>query len=412
MGGYYLQKNVAIRPLPYYNVTAMVMTLTVMSRRRPALLGIFLLIALFLKPDAARASEAFPVISYIDHLEDSIFNNVVENISSERVPPYVIKKVDLYVRFFTTSGRNLFQGWLDQSMPYIPLIKEILREEGIPEDIAFLPLIESGFNLNAKSPAKATGLWQFMATTGALYGLKMNNWVDERKDPVKSTKAAARHLKDLYETFGSWPLALASYNAGSGKIKRALNRTGSSTFWEIGQGRVLKKETMDYIPKFMAAMIIARNPEAFGFTLSEGPAFKYDLLHVPGGMDIHMVAKNSNVDYDLLRSLNPELKSHITSFDEPYYILRLSEGTGEIFIENFENLLPSERIVYREYKVKIGDSVYKIAKRHDTTVSAIREANKLNNRLKIVAGKTILVPIRLPYSEDAVKITQFNPSTV
>lgn len=389
----------------------MVMTLTVMSRR-PALLGIFLLITLFLKPDAARASEAFPVISYINHLEGSIFNNVVENISSEKVPPYVIKKVDVYVQFFTTSGRNLFQGWLDRSMPYIPLIKEILREEGIPEDIAFLPLIESGFNLNAKSPAKATGLWQFMATTGALYGLKMNNWVDERKDPVKSTKAAARHLKDLYETFGSWPLALASYNAGSGKIKRALDRTGSSTFWEIGQSSVLKRETRDYIPKFMAAMIIAKNPEAFGFTLSEESTFKYDLLQVPGGMAIQMVAKNSNVDYDLLRSLNPELKSHIVPFDEPHYTLRLPEGAGEIFMGNFEDLLPYERVVYREYKVKIGDSVYKIAKKYDTTVSAIKEANKLNNRFKIVAGKTILVPIRLPYREDAVKIIQFNRSTV
>ena len=359
------------------------------------------LIIVAARVDIVCAEDPFSIFPYLD---GSIFNNEEAVDSSENMPPYVIDKVAKYMNYFTTSGRSLFQHWLDQSMPYMPLVKEILREEGLPEDLAFLPLIESGFNVNARSRARATGMWQFMAATGASYGLRVNGWIDERRDPVKSTKAAALHLKDLYETFGTWPLALASYNAGSGKIKRVLDKSGSSTFWEIGQSRALAAETKNYIPKFMAAMIIARNPEAFGFTFMEVPAFKYDLLEVPGGMDVHAVAEHSGINYELLHYINPELKGNITPLSESRYILRLPEGIGTVFIENYTRLLPYERVVFKEYKVIKGDSVSKIAKKFDTTVSSIRKVNKLSKRNKIVKGKTILIPVSLPYSADAVRL--------
>ena len=343
-------------------------------------------------------------LSISAHLNGSIFNN--EQISSsEDMPQYILDRAALYLESFTTSGRELFQQWLDQSMPHMFLIKRILREEGLPEDLAFLPLIESGFNVNARSRAKATGMWQFMAATGAHYGLEVNGWIDERRDPVKSTRAAARHLKDLYETFGSWPLALASYNAGSGKIKRVLNGSSSSTFWEIGQNSALAAETRNYIPKFMAAIIIARNPEAFGFTFMEVPTFQYDLLEVPAGMDIRTVTERSGISLGLIRSINPELRGNIIPLSEPTYVLRLPRGIGTVFLENFDGLLPDKRVVYNEYKVKKGDSVYKIAKKFKSTVSSIREANKLNKKSRIVSGKTILVPVvMLSYSNKVVRL--------
>ena len=343
-------------------------------------------------------------LSISAHLNGSIFNN--EQISSsEDMPQYILDRAALYLESFTTSGRELFQQWLDQSMPHMFLIKRILREEGLPEDLAFLPIIESGFNVNARSRAKATGMWQFMAATGAHYGLEVNGWIDERRDPVKSTRAAARHLKDLYETFGSWPLALASYNAGSGKIKRVLDGSSSSTFWEIGQNSALAAETRNYIPKFMAAIIIARNPEAFGFTFMEVPTFQYDLLEVPAGMDIRTVTERSGISLGLIRSINPELRGNIIPLSEPTYVLRLPRGIGTVFLENFDGLLPDKRVVYNEYKVKKGDSVYKIAKKFKSTVSSIRKANKLSKKSRIVSGKTILVPVvMLSYSNKVVRL--------
>ncbi len=352
----------------------------------------------------ASAEGPFSISPY---LNGSIFNNELNEQdfdSTEDMPPYVLDRVASYMEYFTTSGRELFQNWLDQSLPYMPLIKTIFREEGLPEDLAFLPLIESGFNVNARSRAKATGMWQFMAATGADYGLRVNGRIDERRDPVKSTRAAARHLKDLYETFGSWPLALASYNAGSGKIRRTLDNSGSSTFWEIGQSRALAAETKNYIPKFMAAMIIARNPETFGFTFMEVPAFQYDLLEVPAGMDVSTISKQSGISLQLIRSINPELKGNITPLSEPRYVLRLPKGIGDVFIENFEGLLPDKRVVYKGYKVRKGDHLTMIAKKFNTTLSSIREVNKLKRKSRIVSGNTILVPVRLPYSTDTVRL--------
>ncbi|MCC7202125.1 MAG: transglycosylase SLT domain-containing protein [Nitrospirae bacterium] len=385
-----------------------------MKRFKTFLAGtIFLLLAVFIMNSAgnreARAEYPYSITSYLD---GSIFNNDNREYavdSSEDVPPYVLEKASSYMELFTTSGRELFQQWLDQSMQYMPLIKAILREEGLPEDLAFLPLIESGFNVNARSRASATGMWQFMSSTGVSYGLKVNGWIDERRDPVKSTRAAARHLKDLYETFGSWPLALASYNAGSGKIQRVLDKNGSSSFWEIGQSRALAAETKNYIPKFMAAMIIARNPEAFGFTFMEVPEFQYDLLEVPSGIDLHTIEEQSGISLGLIRAINPELKGNIIPLNENRYVLRLPNGVGSVFIENFALLLPEQRVRYKEYKIRKGDSLSKIAAKFNTSVASVRQANRLKKN-RIVSGKTILIPVRLPYSDDIVRL--LNPPVV
>ena len=354
--------------------------------------------------NTVQASDADLVYSYLNSNEGSTFANLSDAEYFNGTSTSVAKKVTYYIGYFASEGRDDFQQWLDQAGPYIPLIREILREEGVPEDLALLPLIESGFNVNALSPKKALGLWQFMAPTGELYGLKINKLVDERKDPIKSTRAAARHLKDLYSEFGTWPLALASYNAGVGKVRRAIAGTGSSSFWKIGQSRALKTETKNYIPKFMAALIISKNPEDFGFTFPEGITLKYAVLEVPGGIDLRTFAKVADLSYSSLRVLNPEIKGPIIPLGEPYYLLRIPEGVSANFMENFSKLSPSERVVYREHKVKKGDTIYEIAKRYSTDVLTIRDVNNLKKRNKIVPGDTILVPARLPFDVDYVKI--------
>lgn len=379
------------------------------GKRPGALYLLGMLVSFFLiHASFAHASDALLVYSYLNSHEGSAFADLGDVEYTNGTSTFLAKKVAHYIDYFATEGRDDFQQWLDQAGPYLPLIREILQEQGVPEELALLPLIESGFNVNARSPKKALGLWQFMASTGELYGLKINKLVDERKDPVKSTRAAARHLKDLYSEFGTWPLALASYNAGSGKVRRALARTGASTYWEIGQGRALKTETKNYIPKFMAALIIAKNPDFFGFTVPEGTSFEHNVIEIPGGMDLRTIAKASGIDYTLLRKLNPELKGQITPYEERSYSLRLPEGIGTTFIENFDKLPASERVVYREHKVRKGDTVNEIARRYGTSALVIKEVNSLNKRFKIVPGDTILVPESFSFDEKYVTLMTFS----
>ncbi|HKZ71818.1 MAG TPA: transglycosylase SLT domain-containing protein [Nitrospirota bacterium] len=385
--------------------------------------AIIIILIVLLKVSQVQAQEgSIPIDPYLNAIGDSFFSNLpglnlpnfdlIDTEDFNNTPVYATRKVASYLRYFATDGRDTFQKWLDQSGPYLFHIKEILREEGLPEELALLPLIESGFNVNARSPKRALGLWQFMAATGAMYGLRVDKWVDERKDPIKSTRAAAKHLKDLYNEFGTWPLALASYNAGSGKVRRALATTGASTFWEMGQSRALKAETRNYVPKFMAALIIAKNPDVFGFNLPEEPVVKYDLVEVPGGMDLHAIAKMANVSYQSLRGLNPWIKGHITPFGEPYHTLSLPEGAGSVLLENFGKLLPAERIVYREYKVSRGDTVYQLARRYDTTAIIIKRINNLSKRYTIIPGDSILIPDQHLSDEGEIRLVATSPDNV
>ena len=238
-------------------------------------------------------------------------------------------------------------------------------------------MIESGFNPYAVSWARAVGPWQFMPSTGKLYGLKIDWWIDERKDPVKSTYAAADHLKNLHNLFGSWPLAMASYNAGAGKVQRAVLRTRSEDFWDLKASRYIRKETKNYVPKFMAATIIAKNPEAYGFTVSKYEPFKYDEITLEESTDLRLVARCAGCTYEEIKELNPELRRWVTPPHVTRYTLRLPVGTKELFLANFAATPAEQKIKWERHEVKKGETLSQIANQYSTSPDAIRDINGL-----------------------------------
>src|SRR5664279_3463045 len=257
-----------------------------------------------------------------------------QNASSNITPPLSIsvsptdknanQAIERSFSLYTINLKKRFSVWLERSARYIEIMKDILKEKGMPEDLVFLPIVESGFNTKAYSPARAAGPWQFIAGTATRYGLVIDWWRDERKDPVKSTIAAADYLKDLHDMFGSWSLALAAYNAGEGRIAKALKRTDSDNFWSLLGTTQIRQETKDYVPHFIAATIIANTPEEYGFRdLIYHEPFEYDevTLYVP--VDLEVIAKCAGTGVDEIRELNPELRRWSTPPNLPEYTLRL-----------------------------------------------------------------------------------------
>ena len=269
------------------------------------------------------------------------FDQAADAVLEERpyqIPMILNDSVENHMEYFKTRGRDVFQRWLERSARYIPVMREIFREKSLPEDLVYVAMIESGFNPYAVSWARAVGPWQFMPHTGKLYGLRIDWWVDERKDPIKSTYAAAEHLKDLHNLFGSWPLALASYNAGAGKVQRAVLRTRSEDFWDLKASRYIRRETKNYIPKFMAATIIAKNPEAYGFVVQPVEPFVYDEVVITESTDLRLIARCAGTTFETIKELNPELKRWATPPDATRYILRIPKGTRESFLASFASM--------------------------------------------------------------------------
>jgi membrane-bound lytic murein transglycosylase D len=300
--------------------------------------------------------------------------------------------VENYLEYFKTRGRDVFQKWLDRSTRYIPVMQDIFREKNLPEDLVYVAMIESGFNPYAVSWARAVGPWQFMPHTGKNYGLKIDWWVDERKDPIKSTQAAAEHFKDLHNLFGSWPLALASYNAGAGKVQRAVLRTRSEDFWDLKDSRYIRRETKNYIPKFMAATIIAKNPDAYGFTVQPADSFVYDEVVITESTDLRLIARCAGTTYDTVKELNPELKRWVTPPDTTHYILRLPSGTKTVFNANYQNLPADQKIRWERHLVVKGSTLAGIAKQYNTTPEAICDINGLKKN-RVIPGKHLLIPV-------------------
>jgi len=308
------------------------------------------------------------------------------------IPMVLNDSVENHLEYFKTRGRVVFQIWLDRSARYIPVMKQIFKEKNLPEDLVYVSMIESGFNPYAVSWCRAVGAWQFMPATGKLYGLKIDWWIDERKDPIKSTNAAAEHLKDLHNLFGSWPLALASYNAGAGKVQRAVLKTRSDDFWDLKASRYIKPETKNYIPKYMAATIIAKNPEAYGFTVTAGDPYKFDEVVIEESTDLRLIARCAGCTYQDIKELNPEIKRWVTPPQYDKYTLRIPFGKKETFLANYAAIPPEQKIKWERHEVRKGETLSSLAKKYNTRPEAIRDINGLK-KSRITPGKHLLIPI-------------------
>ncbi len=311
------------------------------------------------------------------------------------IPIEVNDRVIAWVEYFQGAGRKRFQLYLERSGRYMPMMRQILKEEGLPQDLVYISLIESGFSPHAYSRAHAAGLWQFIRSTGKMYGLSSDDWVDERRDPYKATRAAARLFRDLYKDYGDWYLAMVGYNAGPGRVKKAISITGSKNFWVMADDRhALRAETRDYVPKFIAAAIIAKMPEKFGFNgIAYHDPLDYDTYTVDSQTDLSVIAQCSGSDIEEIRWLNPHLVSGVTPPSGPNEI-RIPKGTAETFGEKYAAIPQEERVRIVRHTVKKGDTLHKIAKRYGVSANALAVANNINRHSHLKRGSTLSIPVK------------------
>ena len=302
-------------------------------------------------------------------------------------------KVKKYVKNYQTSSKKNLISILERGAKYIPTIREIFKEKGIPEDFCYLPIIESGFNPQAKSYKYAVGIWQFIYTTGKYYGLENSYWHDDRSDPLKATIAAAYHLKFLYRQFNDWLLVLAAYNAGSGKISRAIKMYDTRNFWKMAQGRYIRQETKNYVPKFIAVTLIAKNPIQYGLPTFEDNTSKLSTFRLEDATEISLLAKCAGMKLEDFKHLNPALKRWATPPSTPFDI-NVPEDKMDSFIENFSAIDESKRVTYRSYLVKLGDNLTTIAGQFKVPIRPIAQLNKLKSLNQVRAGERIFIPIQ------------------
>lgn len=315
------------------------------------------------------------------------------------VPLTLNDKVNYFIAFFQTQGRATYARWLSRSTRYLPMMKEILRKEGLPDELVYVAMIESGFQLNARSWANAVGPWQFMSATGRRYSLRIDQWVDERKDPVKATMAAAMYLKDLYGMFNNdWYLAAAGYNAGENKIFRAIDKYDTNDFWELSKGSYLKRETKEYVPKLLAAAIIAKDPAKYGFTeIASVPVVEYDTVTVKGRTDLDLVARLTGTTYQSIKELNPALRHWCTPPNYPDYELKVPKGTKLRFEQGIaavpEDQRFSEKSLYSRYTASRKDNLKQLARRFGSSAGELAELNGLSVKDRI-AGRSLIIPVK------------------
>lgn len=303
-------------------------------------------------------------------------------------------RVLAYVELFQGRLREFIHDGLTLGTKYLPMIQSVFRAEGLPLDLAYIPIIESGFKTNALSKASAKGPWQFMTATAKENGLHHDWFVDERSDPEKATVAAAKYLKTLSKLFnGDWNLVLAAYNGGLGRVQRAMKKSGQDDFWELSEtSKYLPKETREYVPLILAAMIVAKNPAQYGFDIVAHDPISYDKVSVPRAIDLRRVAEWTGVSIDEIQSLNPELRRWTTPVKYADFQLKVPTGTGERFQARLAEASPSDMTALKWYTVKGAESLTTIARTLKVSRTDLAEANTLSIKSRVRAGQELIIP--------------------
>lgn len=322
----------------------------------------------------------------------------------ETIPTEENPLVEKWITYFQGKGRPHMERYLARSTRYEKLMKKVLRDNGLPEDLFYIALIESGFSSRATSHAAAVGYWQFIRGTGKRYGLEINAFVDERRDPVFATQAAAEYFKGLYSVFGSWYLAMASYNVGENRVKREVMNHYTRDFWELARKKRFPRETINYIPKFIAAKLIAKDPAKYGFDgIDYMPPIEFDHITFNKPVNLHQMADKMNLNYEDFKALNPKFKGEVAPVKEGNTIaLRIPPGMNEIALQAAnDSVVDKVQFVAdtgdtQTYRIRSGDSLYTIARRYRTTVAYLRDLNDISRGKLLRIGMRIQVPDRTP----------------
>lgn len=324
----------------------------------------------------------------------------------ESIPTEVNPLVEKWITYFQGRGREHMEKYLARSSRYEKLMKKVLRDNGLPEDLFYIALIESGFSSQATSHAAAVGYWQFIRGTGKRYGLEISPFVDERRDPVFATQAAAEYFKGLYSVFGSWYLAMASYNVGENRVKREVMNHYTRDFWELARKNRLPKETINYVPKFIAAKLIAKDPAKYGFEdIDYLPPIEFDHISVNKPVNLRQMADKMSLNYEDFKALNPKFKGEVAPVKGAELVLRIPPGTNEAavvaanasFVDQVQFVADSGDTT--SYKVRHGDNLKTIARRYRTSVAYLRDLNDLPRKTRLKVGMKIFVPDRTPLKD-------------
>ena len=322
------------------------------------------------------------------------------------ITPARNRDVDRWLDYFLGDGRAMYQKWLDRKPNYDPVFQDALARHKLPPELVFHSMIESGYSPNAYSWAHAVGLWQFVRSTGRRYGLRTDWWVDERRDPVRATEAAAQYLGELYDEFQDWELALAAYNVGEGRVRKQIARQDTRNFWSLH----LPRETRNHIPKFYAALIIGSDPERYGFTAPRAVTASLDTLTVEGCVDFEVLGECVGVDSYVLADLNPSLVRRCTPPDEERWRVNVPAGTAENARVALAALPMENRVKWAHHRVRRGETLSTIASSYRTTVDAIVEANRLRSRHRVSVGQELMIPQGRSSGAGAPKFASLGPS--